>query len=126
MPERGGAKLNNAVLQEGRGKREEARLMSRASFFYNGIIRIQNCMNRIIGEGWPSLPELARPRIHNIAEPAYVIDPTIYVDSKITVISSANPLFSTIFTAKDRYNGSLFRYIQDCNGIRDNKGIQFL
>jgi hypothetical protein len=31
-----------------------------------------------------------------------------------------------IFTLKDRDNGGLFRYLQECDGIRDNSGIHFL
>ncbi|MDF2660825.1 MAG: hypothetical protein K0Q94_3616 [Paenibacillus sp.] len=64
--------------------------------------------------------------IQQIAEPANVMDPNINVDSKITENRSAIPLFTIMIIPNGCNNGSLLRYIREYNGIRDNKGIQFL
>jgi hypothetical protein len=72
------------------------------------------------------LPVLPGPRIHKIAELEYAIDPSTRVDGKIKEDRSAIPLFTVIFIRKNQNNGSLFRKILECNGIRDNNGIQFL
>jgi hypothetical protein len=83
-------------------------------------------MYRTIGEGWPPLPALAGPRIHQIAELEYVIAPSTPMESKITENRSAIPLFAIIFAPKVRNNGSQFLYFQKCDGNRDNSGIRFL
>jgi hypothetical protein len=58
----------------------------------------------------PPLPALAKPRIHKIAELAYVMDPITHVDSKIAENRAVIPLFTIIFTPKDWNSGSLLRY----------------
>jgi hypothetical protein len=58
-----------------------------------------------------------------IAELAYAIDSITRFDGNRTENRSAIPLFSDMFTPRDRYNGSLFRYLREYNGIRDNNGI---
>jgi hypothetical protein len=72
------------------------------------------------------LPTLARPRVHKIAELAYLIAPIASVDSNITEHRSAIPLFTIIFTPKVRNSGSLCRYPRECDEIRNINGNQFL
>jgi hypothetical protein len=48
------------------------------------------------------------------------------VDSNITENRSSIPTFTIDFTPNRSNKGSLLRYIQERNGIRDNNGSQFL
>jgi hypothetical protein len=90
------------------------------------IIRIRKRMNRSIGKGQSSIPHLRDRESSKIAEMAYVMDPITDVDRKITENRAAISPFPIIFALKNRNNGSQFRYFQECNEIRDNRGIQFL
>jgi hypothetical protein len=68
------------------------------------------------------LPVFAGPRIQQIEVLAYVKEPDPCADRNMAENRAAIPLVMNNYTLKDRDNGSLFRYIQKCNGIRDNNG----
>jgi hypothetical protein len=84
------------------------------------------CIYCMLGKANRHIRNFARSPIHKIAEQEFVIAPNTGVDGEITENRSSNPLFTFIFTSKNRVNGSLFRYLQKCNGIRSNNGIRFL
>jgi hypothetical protein len=67
---------------------------------------------------------LAGPRIQQIAELEYAIDPNASVGSTITENRSSIPPFPLIFTSTDRNSGSLCRYIREYNEIPDDNGTR--